>query len=266
MKKKTLGLRGVVDLEIEVTGPKRDLHSGFDGDCIDQPLADLIYLTSQFFDKEGKILIPGFYDNIRSLTEEEKVHYNKMDFNLEQYKESLGVSTLKTDTVQQLLIRKWCNPSLIVTSIESSATKGTISKSVKCCCNIRFVPDQKADDLIRTFINFSERKFQEKQTSNELKIRVLHTGEAWIGDYKNKYYLSAAQAIKEVWGIEPLFVREGGSQPVTSFLEGVIRASVLHLPFGQSTDRAHLQNERIRLENLFSGKNVLKSFLKKFPT
>lgn len=214
-------------------GPKKDLHTGFDGDIFHQPLDDLIYLISQLTDKEGNVLIPEFYDNVRILTEEEKEIYKNMEFNIEQYKETLGVTKLKTENKLELLIKKWCQPSLIITTIQTNSTKGSvIPKQAKCRCNIRFVNDQTVDQILKSFTTFVQKKFSEKKTSNQLKINILHTGDAWIGDYNNKYYKIASEAINQVWQQQPLYIKEGGSLPITSFLGRTLKCDVLHLPIG----------------------------------
>jgi len=93
-------------------------------------------------------------------------------------------------------------------------------------------------------------------------VRIKHSADWWLSNPKNKYYQAAAKAIELTWGMKPMYIREGGTIPVTSFLEETLKAPVLHLPLGQATDRAHLQNERIRLENLLKAKDVLKNFFK----
>jgi di- and tripeptidase len=174
---------------------------------------------------------------------------------------------MKADNVEDLFIKRWCTPSLSIIGIESSGTKGSvISKSVVGRISIRHVPNQATNDIIQLITQHILAKFKELQSSNQISVKTLHTGDYWLGDRKNQYYQMASRAIQEEWGENPMFVREGGTIPVTPFLERTLSAPALHFPLGQATDRAHLQNERIRLDNLVKGKEVLKRFLRKMST
>ncbi len=101
------------------------------------------------------------------------------------------------------------------------------------------------------------------QTGNRICVRKIHSGDWWIGDRTNKLFQAAEESLEQVWGVKPLYTREGGTIPITTFLERTMKAPAIHLPFGQRSDSAHLPNERIRMENLTKGKEVVKILLQK---
>jgi di- and tripeptidase len=203
----------------------------------------------------------GFYSKVRAITAEEEEEIGSIEFDMQQYKQSIGVADVKDKDSKSIFIRKWCKPSLSIHNIESSGTGGrVISKKVSAKISIRHVPDQSSAEIIQQFTTYVTEKFQELKSCNTLAVKTLHTGDWWLGDRKNKYYRAAAKAIEEIWNAKPINVREGGTIPVTPFLEKTLQAPALHLPIGSVTDKAHLQNERIRVENLVKGKDVLKNF------
>lgn len=193
------------------------------------------------------------------MSAEEERLFNQLDFSKESYQATLGVPKLKADNTNDLLSQRWCRPSLSIVGIENSGHGGSvISKSVVGKISIRYVPDQKGEDLLVRFTDFVNKTFNQLNSGNSVEVRVIRTGDWWLGDRSNKYYKFAAQAIQEEWGVPPMYVREGGTIPVTPFLEQTLGAPALLLPLGTSSDRAHLENERIGLENLLKGKNVIK--------
>jgi di- and tripeptidase len=200
---------------------------------------------------------------VRKPTVEEEKLFSELEFNMDKYKNLSGVSSLKSTNVKELLTKRWCSPSLSIVRVESSDGKGSIiSRQVRGQICIRHVPDQTTQQLIELVTDYIKEKFNTLASCNQISIKTLHTGDVWLGDRTNKYYKMAAQCLREEWKIEPMFVREGGSIPVTPFLESTLNAPALHFPLGQASDRAHLQNERIRLQNLIKGKEVLKNFFK----
>jgi len=128
--------------------------------------------------------------------------------------------------------------------------------------SLRHVPDQSVPKIVQMFKDYLTEEFAKMNTGNKLKIDCVRSGDWWLGDPSNTFYRAASTAIEEVWGMKPIFIREGGTIPITSFLEKSLQAPALLLPLGQSSDSAHLKNERLRLENLIKGKEVFKYFFK----
>jgi hypothetical protein len=137
-----------------------------------------------------------------------------------------------------------------------------ISKSVSAEVCMRIVPNQKISDIIRLFERFVEKQFKALATGNKLQVQCVGSGDWWLADPNNQFFKAAERAIVQHWdGQKPLYIREGGTLPTSSFLQDLLRVPEIHIPFGQSTDRAHLANERIRIANLLKGKDVFRSFL-----
>eukprot|EP01119_Soliformovum_irregulare_P011435 TRINITY_DN2859_c0_g1_i1.p1 TRINITY_DN2859_c0_g1~~TRINITY_DN2859_c0_g1_i1.p1 ORF type:complete len:1228 (-),score=417.22 TRINITY_DN2859_c0_g1_i1:56-3739(-) len=235
------GLRGVIELQVEVSlgVESTDLHSGLDGGAVHEPFHEISYLLSQLVDGKGEVRIPGFYDNVRGTTPDERELFAKLDFNLEAYKESTGVEKFKKEDTVELLADRWSRPNLSIVQVETSGRGSVISKSVRGRINVRYVPDQSASHLIDLISDFLRTKFSELKSPNKLQLETLRTGEWWLGDYNNQYYSAAAAAIKSEWGCDPGYAREGGTIPVTPFLERVFNAPAVHLPIGESSDSAN---------------------------
>ncbi|PRP74395.1 hypothetical protein PROFUN_10293 [Planoprotostelium fungivorum] len=256
------GMRGVIDMEISISGPNRDLHTGIDGGAFHEPFHELTHLLSQLVDGHGNIKIPSFMDDVLQIDTEEEKLFSQLDFDMNAYKTSKGVRDLKADNVSDLCRKRWCSPSLSVVHIRSSGGgSSVISNRVTGRICLRLVPSQSICNIIRLTTEYIQDKFAALNSCNQVEIEALHTGDMWLGDRSNRYYQMAAKCLQQEWGIAPMFVREGGTIPVTPFLEKTLMAPALHLPIGQGSDRAHLENERIRLENLYKGKEVLKRFL-----
>jgi di- and tripeptidase len=255
------GLRGVVSLELEVTGPKSDLHSGVDGGSVHEPYAEMVQLLSSLVDAHsGRVNVPTFYDSVRGVSPAELQLFESVDFDVNQFAASIGRPP-RTTSRGEFLAARWAEPSLSIVAVQSSSTSpSVISNRVTAGISIRTVPDQHTPSLIDAVKTYLHQKFAALNTPNTLAFRILHTGQWWIGDRSNPFYEAAEKAILEEWKVKPNYIREGGSIPITAFLEKALKAPAIHFPVGQATDRAHLNNERIRLENLIKCKEVLKRF------
>lgn len=256
----TYGFRGIIELLVTVTGGRRNLHSGVDGGAIAEPMNDLISVVGAMVDGSGAVCIPGFYDDVRPLSEEDRERIKNLQFDLQEYKECTGVDRITADCSTELLESRWRKPSVSVTSIETTNVAGFFSvvpRSVSAKISIRFVPDQdpkKIEQAVREHLQYEVRK---RRSPNVLKVECLNTGDWWIGDPNGKEFQIAARAVRSVWNVEPACVCEGGSMPLFSFLTETLDAPIVQVPLGQSTDGAHLPNERIRERNLYKGKEVL---------
>ena len=127
--------------------------------------------------------------------------------------------------------------------------------------SIRFVPDQSSDEVVRRVTEHLRAAFGALGTPNELSVTAVGGGDWWLGDPHSPVYQAAARALERVWGLKPSFIREGGTIPVTSCLERILRAPAVHLSLGQASDNAHLDNERMSLKALYKGKQTLKAFI-----
>lgn len=263
----TYGFRGIIELLVSVTGGAKNLHSGVDGGALLEPMNDLITILGTMVDASGVVCIPGFYDDVNDLTEEDKDMLRSVDFNVNEYRKRTGVELFTQTDATELLASRWRRPSVSITAIETSNVSGFFSvvpRKAEAKISIRFVPDQdpsKLEKAIRAHLQFELRK---RRSPNELHVTCVNRGDWWLGNPSGKEFQIAARAVRAVWGVEPEYVCEGGSMPLFSFLAKALEAPLVQVPLGQSSDGAHLPNERIRSINLFRGKEVLQRIIKQF--
>ncbi|KAF8073641.1 hypothetical protein FPV67DRAFT_1605948 [Lyophyllum atratum] len=245
----TYGLRGVVHCALEISSDHPDLHSGIEGGAVVEPMFDMVRLLAALTDSHRKVQIPGFYDHVRPQTEDEK----------ELYKLLSAVSQRPAASLSS----RWSEPSLTLHTIEISGPKNAtvIPSLVKSQVSVRIVPDQDLDTIVKALCAHLESSFQSLQSPNKLNIKVEHTADWWLGNLDDHWFKALESAVQDVWGVAPLRIREGGSIPSVPYLEKEFGCHALHLPMGQSSDQAHLPNERISLENLHKGKVVVEQFL-----
>ncbi|RHZ75258.1 hypothetical protein Glove_216g180 [Diversispora epigaea] len=280
----TYGLRGVIRSTIEITSSHTDLHSGVQGGAVSEPLNDMVRILSKLISKDNSILIPGFYDKVRPVTSSEQQLYeplvelkirekfnNKFDMSQNQsINDSHHIHNLTSSEFQKLqnrekLMARWRYPSLTIHKIDVSGPNNATVIPCKAKANVsmRIVPDQDLNVIVKDFQSYVKSIFETLKTENDLSITIDNKTDWWLGDIGSKYYKATEQAIEQEWGIKPLYIREGGSIPTVKLLEKEFNAVTVHFPMGQSTDQAHLNNERIRLQNLFKGKLIFKSLFSK---
>ncbi|KAF9462984.1 hypothetical protein BDZ94DRAFT_1259816 [Collybia nuda] len=244
----TYGLRGVVHCTLEISNNRPDLHSGIEGGDVAEPMFDMVKLLSTLTDGQRVVQVPGFYDRVRPQTEGEKDLYKLLSDVTERPAASLS--------------SRWREPSLTIHSLEISGPKNAtvIPSLVKAQVSLRIVPDQDLDTIIHALCTYLESSFRALKSPNVLQINVEHTADWWLGNLDDPWFEALESAVQEVWGLEPLRIREGGSIPSVPYLEKEFKCHALHLPMGQSSDQAHLPNERISLVNLHKGKAVVERF------
>ncbi|QRW20092.1 Gly-Xaa carboxypeptidase [Rhizoctonia solani] len=244
----TYGLRGVVHSSIEISSERPDVHSGVEGGAIVEPMIDMVKVLATLA-SGSKVLIPSFYDKIRPQPEEERLLYEKI--------------AEVTKTTPASIASRWSEPSLSIHSLNVSGPGNAtvIPSSVKAKVSIRIVPDQDTDEIATSLVNHVNNAFEELQSPNVLKVQIDRTADWWLGELDDDYFRALEDAVRNEWQVEPLRIREGGSIPSVPFLEKALGCHALHLPMGQSSDQAHLQNERISVNNLRKGQAVVERFL-----
>ncbi|KNC53093.1 WD repeat protein [Thecamonas trahens ATCC 50062] len=264
----TLGMRGVIHVALTVTGPPRDLHSGVDGGAVREPLVDLVHVLDGLFeDGNTRVAVPGFYVDVTETALDLNVH----DFDLDRYLDEIGVAPGDRDAnTESVLQRRWLLPSLSVHDVQGSFTgsgaSSVIPRRATAKVSMRIVPDQSIDTMIARLQAHVDAVFGELNSTNSVAVKVVQAGKWWSADAESPLYGLAAEAVEEVWGAPPLFVREGGSIPVVPYLEETLGAPALHIPMGQASDNGHLANERLRVTNLVNGKRMFRRVMEGLPS
>ncbi len=260
------GLRGLAYMQVELVGPDKDLHSGSFGGSVHNPIQALSELISQLHDRDGRITIPGFYDDVRKLTPRERAAYKKLPWNDRNYARGLGVASLYGEKGFTTLERLWARPTLECNGIWGGFTgegaKTVLPSKASAKISMRLVPDQKSDRIAGLFT-----KHFRKITPRTVKVSVnyLHGGEAAITPIESPGVQAAARALEKGFGKKPLFQREGGSIPIVVQFKELLGLDTVLLGFGLPDENAHAPDEFINLENFYGGIRTVAHFYNELP-
>ncbi|HVB38962.1 MAG TPA: dipeptidase [Vicinamibacterales bacterium] len=248
------GLRGLAYFQIDLRGTKTDLHSGSFGGAVANPAYVLATMIAQMKDKAGRIRIPGFYDDVRELSEAERAEFKKLPFNETKYRKELGAPKLFGERGFSTLERVWGRPTLEVNGLLSGFTgegaKTVIPAVAMAKISMRLVPDQDPDKVAQRFEEYV-RKIAPKTV--ELKFTRMHGGKPWMTSFDNPFVQAAGRAIERGFGKEPVFTREGGSIPVVSTFQQELGIPSVLFGVGLPDENAHAPNEKIDLGNFHNG-------------
>ena len=261
----TCGLRGLAYMEVEVTGPDKDLHSGLFGGAVANPANVLTRLVAQLVDKDGRVTIPGFYDDVRELTSAERKAFNKAPFSLAGYKKSLSIGDVEGEAGYTTLERTGVRPSLDVNGIwggyTEEGTKTVIPSKAWAKISMRLVPNQDYRKISRLF----EKYFRSiAPKSVKVKVKSLHGGMPYVAPTDMPAYKAAQKAIAETFGKKPLPFYSGGSIPIISGFESILGIKSLLIGFGLAEDAIHSPNESYGLEQFDRGVETIPLFYKYF--
>uniref|UniRef100_A0A8D0CS64 Cytosolic non-specific dipeptidase n=1 Tax=Sander lucioperca TaxID=283035 RepID=A0A8D0CS64_SANLU len=260
----TYGLRGICCFFIEVHCSDKDLHSGVFGGSVHEAMTDLIALMGSLLDNKGNILVPGLSDDVAPLTDEEKKLYEKIDFDLDEYRKDIGVERLLYDTKEKVLMHRWRYPCLSLHGIEGAFSEAGVKTVIPCNVigkfSIRLVPDMDPKVVEEKVIDHLQNKFAELKSPNKLKVYMDNGAKAWVSDFNHPHYMAGRKAMKTVFGVEPDLTREGGSIPVTLTFQEATGRNVMLLPLGSSDDGAHSQNEKLNRTNYIQGIKMLAAY------
>ncbi|CAI2353418.1 unnamed protein product [Caenorhabditis sp. 36 PRJEB53466] len=261
----TYGLRGICSFFVEVTGIKQDLHSGVFGGVVHEPLQDLIHVMSQLTTVDNRIRIPGIYDQVAPLSAAEEKTYDEIEFDVTEFRESVGAVKLPTEDKKTLLLRRWREPSLAFHGIEGAfygpGEKTVIPSKVIGKFSIRIVPDMDPDQVNRLTVEYLNEVWKKHGSPNTFKPRPGHSAKPWVVDVNDSNFLAGARAMKRVHGVEPDRIREGCSIPITLTFQELTGKSVLLLPLGAADDMAHSQNEKNNKWNYVEGVKTLLAYI-----
>lgn len=248
------GLRGLAYLEMTVEGPDHDLHSGLYGGAVPNPINELSKIVAALHDDEGKVTIPGFYEKVRPLEEEERQAFGELPFDEEAYREQTGAAGLKGEAGYSTLERVWGRPTLDCNGIwggfigEGAKTVLPSKAHAKFSC--RLVPDQDPDDIAAKAKDWVQEL---ADPSVRVDVRVFHGGQAVITDRKAPAVKAATRALERVWGEEAVFTRGGGTIPVVATFANELKAPTVLMGLGLDDDRLHSPNEKFNVENFYAG-------------
>jgi acetylornithine deacetylase/succinyl-diaminopimelate desuccinylase-like protein len=248
------GLRGLAYCQIDLRGSKSDLHSGSFGGAVANPAFVLAQVLSQMKDRSGHVKIPGFYDDVRPVTEEELAEFKRLPFSDVQYRKDLGAPRLFGERGYSTLERTWIRPTFEVNGLLAGFTgegsKTVIPATAMAKISMRLVPDQNPDKIAELFEAYV-RKVTPKTV--ELKVTRMHGGKPWMTEIGNPYVQAAARAIELGFGKRPVFTREGGSIPVVSTFQEQLGIPTVLFGIGVPDENAHAPNEKLDLGNFFGG-------------
>ncbi|KAI0019282.1 hypothetical protein F4780DRAFT_747795 [Xylariomycetidae sp. FL0641] len=261
----TYGLRGVNYYSVEISGPGADLHSGVFGGMAQEPMTDLMRVLGSLVDTHGKIQIPGIYEQVAAVTEQEESLYDGISFSMEMLHESLGSTTTIHDDKKPALMARWRYPSLSVHGVEGAfsapGAKTVIPAKVIGKFSIRTVPDMDIEKTNEAVYKYVKDVFAKLGSKNKLNVFAQHCGKWWVASPNHWNFRAAGKAVERVWGVKPDYTREGGSIPVTLTFEQATGKNVLLLPMGSSTDGAHSINEKLDKRNYIEGIKLLGAYL-----
>lgn len=260
------GLRGLSYLEIEMTGPNRDLHSGSFGGAVHNPAQALSELIASLHDKNGRVTIPGFYNDVRPLTKQERAAYKKLPHSDKAYAKDLGVKQLWGEKGYTTLERTWARPTLEVNGMwggyigEGAKTVLPSKAFAKISC--RLVPDQQSSK-ISALVTKHIKKIAPKTV--DVKVIVHHGGEAVITPLDSPGVLTAVSALEKGFGKKPLYQREGGSIPIVVQFKHLLGLDTVLLGFGLPDENAHSPDEHMCIENFYGGIKTSVHFFNDLP-
>jgi len=255
------GLRGLCGVQIDVKGPKGDLHSGIYGGGVQNPLHALVDVMASFRDKEGTIAIEGFYDNVRPLSDDEQKAYQALGFDVEDLKEEVGVTELFGEKGYSYLERVWTRPTLEVNGIfggfsgEGIKTVLPAEAGAKITC--RLVPDQDPEEIVKKLKAHIEKH---KPVGVTITVTEFDKGKPFITPFDHPAIQAAGRSYESVYNVPTAYTRMGGSIPIVAAFDEILNLPVVLMGFGLNSENFHAPNEHFHLENFDQGLRVISNY------
>lgn len=255
------GLRGLSYVEVEVTGPNRDLHSGVYGGAVTNPINALCGMIAQMHDAQGRITIPGFYDQVQELTQGERDDLNRAPFDAEAYKKDLDIDALRGEEGYNTMERTGIRPTLDVNGIWGGYTgegsKTVLPSKAFAKISMRLVPHQTSETATELF----SRYFQSIAPPGvRVEVRPHHGGEPVVTPTDSVAFRAASLAMLDTFGVNPIPTRGGGSIPIVALFEKELGLKSVLMGFGLDSDALHSPNEHYGVFNYFKGIETIPSF------
>lgn len=261
----TVGLRGLAYMQVEVTGPEFDLHSGIFGGAVANPINILARMIAAMTDDSGRITIPGFYDEVVVISDQERIEMAKAPFDEESYKRNIGVDALYGEsgytTKERTGIRSTLDVNGMWGGYTSEGTKTVLPSKAYAKISMRLVPNQNHKKISELF----ERYFTSMAPEYvKVKVEALHGGEAYVSPMDTFGYQAASKAMEKVLETRPIPVRSGGSIPIIPQFEEILGIKSILMGFGLESDAIHSPNENFPLENFYKGIETIPWFYQYF--
>jgi acetylornithine deacetylase/succinyl-diaminopimelate desuccinylase-like protein len=260
-----VGVRGLSYIEVEVTGPDRDLHSGVYGGAVANPITVLAEMIASCHDENNHITIPGFYDDVVEATPEERKLMAEAPYNETEYKKDLGVKELWGEKGFSTNERTGIRPTLEVNGIwggyQGEGAKTVLPSKATAKISARLVPDQSSEKITELLLTYFRKIAPANVSVNAFEH---HGGEPYMTPIDSKAYKAAAKAIEQTFGKAPIPVRGGGSIPICALFEKELGIKVVFLGFGLDSDNLHSPNEKFDLVNFYKGIETIPYFHKFF--
>ena len=261
----TTSLRGLSYMEVEVTGPNKDLHSGVYGGAVANPVNVLSKMIAQLHDENNHITIPHFYDKVKEISAEERVLFAEIPFSLEEYKKDLGVADVQVEKGYSVIESAATRPSLDVNGIWGGyigeGAKTIIPSKASAKISMRLVPDQEPKEIEALFTEYFTQIAPEGVT---VKVTSLGGGPAYAMTIDNDGYRAAEKAMEKTFGKRPIPTPEGGSIPIVALFEKELGTKSVLMGFGYDSDLIHSPNEHYGLFNFFKGIETIPYFYEYF--
>jgi len=261
----TVALRGLAYLEVEVTGPNRDLHSGVYGGAVDNPVNVLCQMIASLKDENGRITIPGFYDEVVELTLEERAEMAKQPFDYQEYCEDLEIGTTRGEEGYTVLEQTSIRPTLDVNGIWGGyigeGAKTVLPSKAYAKISMRLVPNQDSETITKLF----QKHFESiAPASVKVAVHPHHGGEAAVVSTQSAGYIAASKAMTDTFGKVPIPTREGGSIPIVALFQEVLGQGTVLMGFGLNSDAIHSPNEHYGIFNYMKGIETIPRFHQHF--
>lgn len=259
------GLRGLSYVEVEVTGPNRDLHSGVYGGAVANPINTLAKMIASLHDEQGRITIAGFYDDVQVLTSEERAELNKAPFSEVEYKADLGIAAVQGEAGYTTIERTGIRPTLDCNGIWGGyigeGSKTVLPSKAFAKISMRLVPNQSSERITELF---SSHFRSIAPAGVKVEVRPHHGGEPVVTPTDSHAYRAASKAMEETFGKKPIPTRGGGSIPIVALFEKELGAKSILMGFGLDSDALHSPNEHYGVFNYFQGIRTIPLFFRHY--
>jgi len=261
----TTGLRGLSYMELEITGPNRDLHSGHYGGTVANPINMLSKMIASLHDSNNRITIPGFYDKVLEVTEDERKETSLIPFNLEEFKDSIGINSEYGELGYSTIERQSIRPALDVNGVWGGyideGSKTVLPSKAFAKISMRLVPNQNWKEISSLFTKHIKNITPKGVT---VKVREHHGGEPYVAPTDTIGFQAASNAYEDVFKLKPFATKDGGSIPIIALFEKELKSKTILMGFGLDSDAIHSPNEHYGVSNFLLGIETISKFYYQF--